>query len=103
MLKDGNTWSPKCASIYIRNLRYFSLAQLLTYGPTVLLSFIQAFWIFEISVNFQFAIEMSAHCLASSSGLISTLLFSLQGGFDHKEPSFSNPENEENDLTVDIV
>jgi len=99
-LKDANTYSLKSTRIYIRNLRYLSLAQLITYGPIVMLSFIQAFWTWDLGLGLQRFVENFVRCLASSSGIVSTVLFSLQGGFTHQEPSF---ENSENDLTVDMT
>jgi len=99
-LKDANTYSLKSTRIYIRNLRYLSLAQLITYGPIVMLSFVQAFWTWDLGTGPQMFVENFTRCFASSSGIVSTVLFSLQGGFTHQEPSFKNSDD---DLTVDIT
>ena len=100
LLREQDQVEHKSTSIYIRNLRCFSLVQLFTYGPLITLSFIQETLMKGIGVKSQFVIENICNSLASLSGFLSIVAFACVGGLSYDDGC---RENGDVDLTTDLV
>jgi len=100
VLRDQPEYELKSTKGYIKNLQCFSLVQLFTYGPLVLMILLsQPFFAFGVELRWK--ICGVCECLASSSGFISAMIFICQGSTKHSQPKFEY--NSDNDLTQDII
>ncbi len=102
ILRDQSQFEHKSTSVYVRNLRYFSSVQLLTYGPLIVLTLIQQYFLLNIGVKYQYWIENSCTTLACSSGFLSVVVFACQGGLNNDE-EFGRDNAADLDLTSDIL
>lgn len=100
LLQRQSQFELKSTNIYIKNLRWFSLAQIFTYGPLVVYYCIQGISPLDIPLEYQAGIEITCSCLASLSGFISITFFFLMKGMDYQEPSHDTSMN---DLTLDFM
>ena len=102
ILREQSQGENKSTSIYIRNLRYFSCVQLLTYGPLIGLTFIVQSLLLGIGVESQYWIENSCTTLACLSGFLSVVVFVSKGGLNN-EAEFRRETLGDLDLTSDIL
>ncbi len=102
ILREQSQYEHKSTSIYIRNLRYFSCIQLLTYGPLIVLTFIEQSLLLGIGVEAQYWVENGCTTLACLSGFLSVVVFACQGGLNN-DAEFGRENNGELDLTTDIL
>jgi len=102
ILRDQSQYEHKSTSVYIRNLRYFSCIQLLTYGPLIVLTFIEQSLLLGIGVEAQYWVENCCTTLACLSGFLSVMVFACQGGLNNDD-EFRRENCADLDLTSDIL
>lgn len=99
LLKEQSGFEMKSTKIYIRNLRMYSFIQLLTYGPLVVYLPIASYYSNIDPVIDQY-LSSAAEVLAGLSGLLSVLIFLMQGPLNYKKRSSDQLES---DLTQDLI
>lgn len=96
-LKNSSGYELKSTKIYIRNLWFYSFAQIITLGPLILYPFILEFCDFEATTFRQ--IWRSVRFLAALSGLINGLIFSFQGSNSNEKPVVET----DSELSQDLI
>ena len=100
ILRDQPEFDLKSTKSYIMNLRYFSLAQLVTYGPIVMMILLSQPLTASFGVEIRWRISDICECLASLSGFISAMIFICRGSINSTQPKI---EYSDNDLTQEII
>jgi len=100
ILKRQSDYDLKSTSTYIRTLRQYSLIQLVTFGPLMVMMVAPMFWRFDQNIQqYMDALEV-IDWLATLSGLFTSLAFICRGSANYNTPHFDHSTM---DLTTDMI
>ncbi len=97
-LKSLDEHELQSTRIYIKNLKLYSIIQLITYGPLAISLYIPVY--INEGIDLSVSINPFLEGLASLSGLFSVLVFCYQGNKIYSKPTTHHLEE---DLTEDVV
>jgi len=100
ILRDQPEFDLKSTKSYIKNLRFFSWSQLVTYGPLILMLLLSQPLTSAFGIEIRWKITDVCECLASLSGFISAMIFICRGSIESSQPKIDYSDN---DLTQEII